>query len=213
MSVRLQADQVVAGAGLNLLAMGLTPFVCKILFEVTGSTPALPMEDRLTWQPHVLAWSLVLGVALLSVKTRWGLRHRVVGEFPTALEVAGGSVIRTRLTSVFLSGVLAGVGGAVLSTCLSSSFSRNMTAGRGFMALAAVVFGGWRPVPTAAACLLFGFFDAFQIRLQGVEWGEGFSLPVQWIQVLPYVLTLLVLVGMGSRKKGARPPRSLGLPF
>ncbi len=213
LAVRFRADQVVAGAGLNLLAMGVTPFFCKILFEVTGSTPALAMEDRLTWEPHVLAWVMVLTTAWVSRHTRWGLRHRVVGEFPPALEVAGGSVRGMRLGSVFVSGALAGIGGAVLATCLASSFSRGMTAGRGFMALAAVVFGGWRPIPTALACLLFGFFDALQIRLQGVEWSEGFSIPVQWLQVLPYVLTLGVLIGMGSRKKGARPPRSLGLPY
>jgi simple sugar transport system permease protein len=109
-----------------------------------------------------------------------------------------------------MSGALAGMGGASLSVFLASSFSRNMTAGRGFMALAALIFGKWRPVPTAIACLLFGFAEAMQIRLQGVSLWGGKPIPVQFIQILPYVVTVLVLAGFVGR---SRAPRALGTVF
>jgi simple sugar transport system permease protein len=102
------------------------------------------------------------------------------------------------------------MGGVTLSIYLSSSFSRNMTAGRGFMALAALIFGGWRPLPAAAACLLFGFADALQIRLQGVIlWGTE-PVPVQFVQILPYLATILVLAGVVGQ---SRAPKALGTPF
>jgi simple sugar transport system permease protein len=115
-------------------------------------------------------------------------------------------VNRVRWFAVLCSGALAGLGGAALSIYLSSSFSRNMTAGRGFMALAALIFGKWKPIPAALACLLFGFTEALQIRLQGtVVWGK--QVPVQFVQILPYVVTILVLAGFVGR---ARPPQALG---
>ena len=142
--------------------------------------------------------------------TAAGLRLTFAGEHPVALEAAGIRINRVRWLAVLLSGALAGMGGAALSVCLSSSFSRNMTAGRGFMALAALIFGKWKPVPTALACLLFGFSEAVQIRLQGVSlWGHQ-PISVQFIQILPYVVTMLVLAGFVGR---SRPPKALGLPF
>ena len=109
-----------------------------------------------------------------------------------------------------MSGFLAGLGGASLSIFLASSFSRNMTAGRGFMAIAALIFGKWRPIPTVVACLLFGFADALQIRLQGIVlWGTD-PVPVQFIQILPYLITVGVLAGFVGR---SRAPKALGLPF
>ena len=114
---------------------------------------------------------------------------------------------RVRWAGVLISGALAGLGGATLSVFLSSSFSRNMTAGRGFMALAALIFGKWRPIPAAIACLLFGFTDALQTHLQGVVlWGTN-PVPVQFIQILPYVVTILLLAGFVGR---SRAPRALG---
>ena len=139
-----------------------------------------------------------------------GLWLRFAGEHPEALDSAGIRVNRVRWAGVLASGCLAGLGGASLSIFLASSFSRNMTAGRGFMALAALIFGKWRPIPTAAACLLFGLADAMQIRLQGVVlWGSD-PVPVQFIQILPYVVTVLVLAGWVGK---SRAPKALGLPF
>src|SRR5689334_14752549 len=181
--IRLRANQIVAGMAINMLAFGLTPFLCKILYDVTGSTPAIPIADRFQSAPAYFVWMFV-GVAFVTMKfTRAGLWMSFAGEHPEALDAAGVRVNRVRWAAVLLSGALAGLGGATLSIFLSSSFSRNMTAGRGFMALAALIFGKWKPVPTAIACLLFGFADAVQIRLQGVViWGT--KVPVQFIQIL-----------------------------
>ena len=203
--IRLRADQIVAGTAINMLAMGLTPFLCKILYDVTGSTPAIPIGERFQSAPLYLGWVLVVACYLWMKYTPAGLWVSFAGEHPAALDAAGVRVNRVRWFAVLVSGALAGMGGATLSIFLSSSFSRNMTAGRGFMALAALIFGKWKPIPTALACLLFGFSDAVQIRLQGVG-----SIPVQFIQILPYLVTILVLAGFVGR---SRPPKALGAPF
>jgi simple sugar transport system permease protein len=204
-AIRLRANQIVAGVGINMLAMGLTPFLCKILYDVTGSTPAIPIDERFQSAPLSLCWLLVVACFLWMKFTPTGLWVSFAGEHPAALDAAGIRVNRVRWAAVLVSGALAGMGGASLSVFLSSSFSRNMTAGRGFMALAALIFGKWKPLPTAAACLLFGFADAAQIRLQGVG-----SIPVQFIQILPYVVTVLVLAGFVGR---SRAPKAIGTPF
>jgi len=206
--IPLRANQVVAGMAINLLALGLTPFLCKILYDVTGSTPSISMGDRFRVAPLYLCW---VAVALCWFVLKWtpaGLWVGFAGEHPAALEAAGIRVNAVRWCSVLAGGALAGAGGASLSIFLASSFSRDMTAGRGFMALAALIFGKWKPLPAALACLLFGFAEALQIRLQGV-WGQG-QIPVEFIQILPYVATILVLAGFVGR---ARAPKSLGVPW
>jgi len=203
--IRWRADQIVAGTAINMLAMGLTPVFCKILYDVTGSTPAIPIGERFQSAPLYLSWALVGACFLWMKYTPSGLWTNFAGEHPEALDAAGIRVNRVRWVAVLIGGALAGMGGVSLSIFLSSSFSRNMTAGRGFMALAALIFGKWKPIPTAMACLLFGFSDAVQIRLQGVG-----SIPVQFIQILPYVVTILVLAGFVGR---SRPPKALGKPF
>jgi len=208
--IRLRTNQIVAGTAINMMAMGLVPFVSKLLYGVTGSTPALSITDRFHWEPT--GWAVFLTVAIWGWMraTPSGLWMQFAGEHPVALAAAGVRVNRVRWACVALSGALAGLGGAALSTFLSSSYSRNMTAGRGFMALAALIFGKWKPVPTAAACLLFGVADALQIRLQGVVlWGTE-PIPVQFIQILPYIVTVFVLAGFVGN---SRPPQSLGLPY
>jgi len=208
-AIRLRANQIVAGMAINMLALGLTPFLCKILYDVTGSTPAIPLKEKFQSVPLYLSWILVLLSFLWFRFTAGGLRASFAGEHPEALDAAGIRVNGVRWLAVLGSGALAGMGGASLSVYLSSSFSRNMTAGRGFMALAALIFGKWKPVPTALACLLFGFADAAQIRLQGVLlW--GLEIPVQFIQILPYLATILVLAGFVGR---SRAPKALGTPF
>jgi simple sugar transport system permease protein len=208
--IRLRANQIVAGTAINMLAMGLTPFLCKVLYDVTGQTPAIPMAERFQSAPLYLSWILV-GLCWLWLKhTRGGLWVSFAGEHPEALDVAGIRVNRVRWAAVLTSGALAGMGGASLSIFLASAFSREMTAGRGFMALAALIFGKWKPVPTAFACLLFGFAEALQIRLQGVSLAGGKPIPVQFIQILPYLVTILVLAGFVGR---SRAPKALGTPF
>ena len=209
-AVTLRANQVVVGTALNMFALGFTPFLCNVLFETSSSTPSLPVEARFAYAPLVLVVVVAALVALVSRSTLGGLWHRFAGESPAALAAAGVGVARVRYASLFLCGVCAGLGGVSLSLFLSSAFARNMTGGRGFMALAALILGKWRPVPAVFACLLFGFFDAAQIRLQGLSlWGNT-TVPVQFIQILPYVLTLLLLAGFIGR---ARAPKALGRPF
>lgn len=208
--IRFRANQIVAGTALNMLAAGVTPFLCKILYGSTGATPSLSLEARFNIAPIWMAWVVLLICALWINYTPSGLWLRFAGENPAALDSAGVRVNRVRWSAVLLSGALAGMGGASLSVFLASSFTRNMTAGRGFMALAALIFGKWKPVPTAIACLLFGFADAIQIRLQGVIlWGTE-PVPVQFIQILPYLVTVLVLAGLVGQ---SRSPKALGLPF
>ena len=209
--IRLRANQVVAGTAINMLAVGVAPFLNKILYGVMGATPAIPLTDRFQWAaPLWLALALVIIAHFWMWYTPSGMWVRFAGEHPQALDSAGVRVNRVRWMAVLCSGALAGLGGATLSIFLSSSYSRNMTAGRGFMAIAALIFGKWRPIPAAAACLLFGFADALQIRLQGVVlWGTE-PIPVQFIQILPYLVTILVLAGVVGQ---SRAPKALGLPF
>jgi simple sugar transport system permease protein len=206
--IQLRSNQIVAGTAINMLALGLTPFLCNLLYGQTGNSTILPYEQRFHCAPLYLCWVLAVALYFWLKHTRHGLWLSFAGENPQALATAGIGVNRVRWFAVLSSGALAGLGGATLSIFLSSSFSRNMTAGRGFIALAALIFGKWRPIPTAFACLLFGFFEAIQIRLQGTTIG-GHAVPVQFIQILPYLVTVLVLAGFVGQSK---PPKALGAP-
>ena len=143
-------------------------------------------------------------------KTRFGLRLRAVGENPQMVDAAGVSVTRLRYTALTHNGLLCGLAGSYLVLAQSASFSQNMTAGRGFMALAALIFGRWHPVRALWACLLFGFLDAAAIRLQGVVLPGVGEVPVQAIQALPYVLTVVLLAGFIGK---AVAPKALGIPY
>jgi simple sugar transport system permease protein len=202
LAVRFRANQIVAGTAMNFLAMGLVPFLSKVLYENTGTTPSLALEQRLPWQwAVVLALAIVAAVAWMIRNTPVGLWIRFAGEHPAALESAGINPRRVRLLSVIAGSALAAMGGAVLSIGLASAYSRNMVAGRGFMALTALIFGKWRAWPALGACLLFGLAEGLQVRFQ-----SG-AIPVQLMQVLPYALTLVVLAGVVGR---ARAPQALG---
>ena len=203
----LKANQIVAGTGINMLAFGIPPFVAKILYDVTGSTPAISLAERFSVAPMVLAVFLPLVIWSFLSHTRGGLWLQFAGEHPAALAAAGVNVRRIRWASVLTAGFLAGVGGATLSIFLSSAYSRNMTSGRGFIALAALILGKWRPVPVLFACLFFGLADAVQMRLQGIQMDGFGKVPVQFIQILPYMITIVVLAGFVGR---SRAPRALG---
>lgn len=208
--IRFRADQVVTGTAINILMLGVPAFVSGALFASTGSTPQIPKEDLIPWTPIVLAFALVPVVWYVLYRTPFGLRLRAVGENPEAADAAGISVRRIRYTGVLISGALAGLGGAYLSIGQSSLFTRNMTSGRGFIALAALIFGKWRPVQTMLACLLFGFTEAMAIQLQGVKMPSGDEIPNQFIQIIPYLLTIIVLAGFIGL---SRAPRALGIPY
>ncbi len=143
-------------------------------------------------------------------RTRFGLRLRAVGENPAAVDTAGISVPARRFVAVIIAGALCGIAGAYMSTAQTSAFLPYMTAGKGFIALAALVFGKWRPVPTMLSCMLFGLLDALADRLQGVELPGIGLFPVQFIQALPYVLTVILLAGFIGK---SIPPKADGLPY
>lgn len=209
--IRYKADQVVTGTAINILMLGMPALLSGAFFLSSGSTPQIPKEQLIPWTPIVIAFALVPLAWYVLYKTPFGLRLRAVGENPEAADAAGVRVERMRYAGVLLSGVLAGIGGAYLSIGQSSLFTRNMTSGRGFIALAALIFGKWRPVQTMLACLLFGFTEAVSIQMQGVvKLPSGEDIPVQFIHMVPYVLTIIVLAGFIG---ASRPPRALGLPY
>ncbi len=209
--IRFRADQVVSGTAINILMIGVPGFLSGAFFQSSGSTPQLPKEYLIPWAPIIIAFSLVFVTLYVLYRTPFGLRLRSVGENPGAADAAGISVARLRYSGVLLAGVLAGIGGAYLSIGQSSLFTRNMTSGRGFIALAALIFGKWRPVQTMLACLLFGFTEAVSIQMQGVvKLPSGEDIPVQFIQMVPYVLTIIVLAGFIGQ---SRPPMALGRPY
>lgn len=210
--ISYKADQVVTGTAINILMIGMPAFLSGAFFLSSGSTPQIPKEQLIPWTPIILAFLVVPALAwYVLYKTPFGLRLRAVGENPEAADAAGVSVARMKYAGVLLSGALAGIGGAYLSIGQSSLFTRNMTSGRGFIALAALIFGKWKPVQTLLACLLFGFTEAVSIQMQGVmKLPSGEDIPIQFIQMVPYVLTIIVLAGfIGS----SRPPQGLGIPY
>jgi len=209
--IRYRADQVVSGTAINILMTGVPGFLSGALFLSSGSTPQLQKEQLIPYTPMVMAGLMVPLTWYVLYRTPFGLRLRAVGENPEAADAAGVSVASIRYAGVLLSGVLAGIAGAYLSIGQSSLFTRNMTSGRGFIALAALIFGKWRPVQTMLACLLFGLTEAVSIQMQGVvKLPSGEDIPVQFIQMVPYILTIVVLAGFIGQ---SRPPRALGIPY
>ena len=214
--IRFHANEVVAGMGINILFLGLPAVLSGALFASSGSTPQIARENLVPELGQVsvlslLAAAVVFATWYLLYRTPFGLRLRAVGENPEAADAAGVRVERLRYTAVILSGVLAAVGGAYLSIGQASLFTRNMTAGRGFIALAALIFGKWRPVQTLLACLLFGFAEAVTIQMQGVaKLPSGEEIPVQFVQMIPYVVTIIVLAGFIGH---SRAPAALGVPY
>ncbi|PWC37420.1 ABC transporter permease [Azospirillum sp. TSO35-2] len=230
-------NQVVSGMAINILVAGLAPTLAYAWFKQGGQTPLLPAEARLpavelpgvealSGVPvlgpvcrellngnNILIWvTLVVVIATHWVlyRSRFGLRLRAVGENPAAVDTAGLSVTRLRYQALLVTGALTGMAGAYLSTGHGAGFVRDMTAGKGYLALAALIFGKWRPGPTLFACLLFAFTDAVQVRLQGVALPGIGVIPVQFIQMLPYVLTVLLLAGFVGK---AIAPKASGIPY
>src|SRR5439155_22921088 len=221
-SIHLRADQIVSGTAINFLALGLTGYLFRDLYGDQGTPvnvsrvpdvtiPGLkdvPFVGDVFGQLNLMIWlvfALVIAAWVVLFKTPIGLRIRSVGEHPRAAETVGISVFGVRYAAVVLSGMLAALGGAYLSIGFIGSFDENMTAGRGFIALAAVIFGKWRPFGAFGACLLFGFASALANALQTEA-----SVSVNLLSTLPYVLTLVALVGLIGR---SRPPAAVGRPY
>ena len=222
-SIRFQADQIVSGVAINILALGLTGFLLQLFFNTSGNSPSVPnlsaanipflssipiIGDIFINQPPFI-WMALIAVPVASFvlyRTPLGLRLRAVGENPKAADTVGVNVFKLRYLGVALSGVLAGLAGAYLSIGQLNIFTENMTNGRGYIALAAVIFGKWSPWGAFGACLLFGFADALQISLQNA----GVNLPSEFLLMLPYLLTLIALAGFIGR---SNPPAAVGVPY
>ena len=221
LSITFRTDQIVSGTVINILALGVTSFVRReyLLSTEAGaaklgnlSIPILSdipvLGDAIfTNQPIFFMMFVMLAFThVVMFYTRWGLRTRAVGEHPHAADTLGINVNRTRWTNVWISGMVAGLAGAWFSLEATGSFNDGMTRGAGFIALAAMIFGKWTPIGAFGAALLFGFSDSLGIRLQMV--GVGF--PVQFLQMVPYLVTLVVLAGFIGR---ASPPKAVGKPY
>lgn len=232
-----RGNQIISGLAVNILASGLTVTIAYAMFQQGGQTPTLTADQR--FQPIILPLAetlrdvpvlgllyselisghkLIVYVALAIVplsywllfKTRFGLRLRAVGEVPEAVDSAGISVAWLRYRAVIIAGILCGIAGAYLSTAHGAGFVKEMSAGKGYIALAAMIFGKWRPFSAFFACLLFGFLEAGSSRLQGVDLPLIGQAPVDLIQVLPYLLTVILLAGFFGR---AIPPKAIGEPY
>ncbi|MCT8998320.1 ABC transporter permease [Chelativorans intermedius] len=236
-SITHRGNQIVSGVAINFIAAGSTIILGQAWFRQGGRTPLVGAEDRFgavelpfadalsgvpilgpLYSDLLSGHSLLAYVAFLLVpftwwvlfRTRFGLRLRAVGENPAAVDTAGISVAWLRYRAVICTGVLTGFGGTYLALAQNAGFVKDMTAGRGFIALAALIFAKWRPVPVMFACLLFGFLDAFSIRIQGTPLPLVGQVPVQFMQALPYILTVVLLAGFIGR---AVPPRAGGVPY
>jgi general nucleoside transport system permease protein len=231
-SIHLRADQIVTGTAINFLALGITGYLYNQHYGNRGTPNDLPAVPDVNLKflthipPHGLGQFLYdsigqlnlmvwLSLLLLPVsyvvmfKTPLGLRIRSVGEHPKAADTLGISVYGTRYAAVTVSGALAALGGVFLSIGFLNSFTENMTAGRGFIALAALIFGGWRPFGAFYACVLFGFSSALAQRLPDLSASESAAWPVLF-QTLPYILTLVAVAGVIGR---SIPPAAIGRPY
>lgn len=215
--IKFEADQVVTGFAVSLLMLGLPAVISSRIYDSAGSTQQIAKEFLLPDYFNRISLASLLAFALVPVcwyilyKTPFGLRIRAAGENPEAADAAGVNVIRLRYIAVVISGLLAAAGGAYLSIGQSSLFTRGMTAGRGYIALAALILAKWKPIPVLFACLFFGFTEALSIQMQGViKMPSGEDVPVQFIQMIPYVLTIIVLAGFIGL---SRAPKALGTPY
>jgi ABC-type uncharacterized transport system permease subunit len=236
-SITHRGNQIVSGVAINFIAAGSTIILGQAWFRQGGRTPSLSGDARFSaielpgaaavrdvpvlgpiYSEIISGHSLLVYVAFLMVpftwwalfRTRFGLRLRAVGENPAAVDTAGISVTWLRYRAVIITGVLTGMAGAYLSVAQNAGFVKDMTAGKGFIALAALIFAKWKPVPAMFACLLFGFLEASSIRFQGMDWPLVGRVPVQLINALPFVLTVILLAGFIGR---AIPPKAGGVAY
>lgn len=235
-SITFRGNQLISGVAINFLAAGMTVLIAQSWFNQGGRTPSLmgggrfnpielPFAESLSGVPFlgpiyaelISGHSILVYAALAAVpatwwllyRTRFGLRLRAVGENPAAVDTAGVSVVGLRFAAVAICGVLCGLAGAYLATGLQAGFVKDMTAGRGFIALAALIFAKWRPWYALSACMLFGFLQAIALRYQNIDLG-AFTVPVQVMDALPYILTVVILAGFVGK---AIPPRAGGEPY
>lgn len=226
LSITFKTDQIISGTVVNILAIGVTSYLRRTyLVDLPGGRTTLPqipipllsdiplLGDLLFNNKPIFYAMLILVPAthIVLFYTRWGLRMRAVGENPHAADTVGINVMRTRYLNLLISGMIAGLGGAWFSLETVGNFDDGMTAGKGFIALAAMIFGKWTPFGALAGALLFGFAEALGTRFQLLQVELfGWPIPVQFLQILPYVITIIVLAGLIGR---ATPPAAIGQPY
>ena len=235
-SITFRGNQLISGLAVTMLAQGFTVLIAQSWFQQGGRTPSLlaegrfgpitfPFADSIAGVPFIgpiysellsghsilvyLAFAAVPATWWILYRTRFGLRLRAVGENPAAVDTAGVSVVGLRFAAVMICGLLCGLAGAYLATSLQAGFVKDMTAGRGYIALAALIFAKWRPWHAMGACLLFGLLQAVALRFQNIELG-GITIPVQMMDALPYILTVVILAGFVGK---AIPPKAGGEPY
>jgi simple sugar transport system permease protein len=217
-SVTLKLDQIIGGTVINILATGLTGYFYqagittegKLSPIALGGLADIPLIGPVLFDNPPITYAAIILVFILHFlifKTTWGLRMRAVGEHPRAADTVGINVFTTRYINIILGGAIAGLAGAFLTLEAVGSFERVMTNGRGFVALAVMIFGKWTPIGAWGASLLFGFANAMQTQFQFMG---TFAIPHQFIGMLPYLLTIIVLAGFVGR---ARPPAAEGEPY
>ncbi len=226
-TVTFNADHTISGVAINLLAPGIALFGAKVLFDGATMTPSIPMENKIprplngvfeqgsmldtifnSYATVYLAFALVFVAWYVLYKTKLGLRIRAVGEHPGAADTLGINVTKVRYTAVIISGILAGLGGASMSLAIVSAFRPTLISGHGYIAIAAVIFGKWRPQWAAAACLLFGFSTALSVYFGNPE--LPFRINENLLSMIPYVVTLVVLVLFVKKSKA---PAALGTSY
>ena len=226
-TISFNADHTISGVAINLLAPGFALFISKIMFAGATTTPTIPMENKIprifngtfpgvsvldtifnNYATVYLAFILVIVAYYVLYKTKFGLRIRSVGEHPGAADTLGINVSRVRYSAVLISGFLAGLGGASMSLALVSSFRPTLVSGQGYIAMAAVIFGKWRPQWAALACLLFGFSTALSVYFGSPT--LPFTINENLLSMIPYVVTLIILVLF---VKSSKAPSALGNPY
>lgn len=226
-SITFKANQVVSGVVINLLSLGLTVFLVKVLFEGSGETKTIRQAIFSKWEIPILSDIPFLGYGLFTAypttyiaiilvfvayyvlwKTPFGLRLRSVGEYPSAADTLGINVTKMRYIAVLISGALGGLGGATITLTTTANFTHNTISGQGFIALAAVIFGKWHPFGILGATMFFGMATGLKNFIQFYDWSK--NIPNEFIYMIPYVLTILVLAGFVGR---ATAPSALGEPY
>ena len=226
-TVKFNADHTISGVAINLLAPGLSLFLAKIMFDGATTTPTIPIENKIprffdgtfssgsvldtifnNYATVYLAFVLVIVAYYILYKTKFGLRIRSVGEHPGAADTLGINVSKVRYSAVLISGFLAGIGGASMSLALVSSFRPTLVSGQGYIAMAAVIFGKWRPQWAAMACLLFGFSTALSVYFGSPT--LPFTINENLLSMIPYIVTLIILILF---VKSSKAPSALGNPY
>ncbi|MGG1613687.1 ABC transporter permease [Paenibacillus phoenicis] len=224
-TITFKADQTISGIVINFLAAGLTVYIVKLIFDGAAETPLVTVFHKFpipvlrdipiigegffnSYPTTYLALILVVVIYFVLFKTPFGLRLRSVGEHPSAADTLGVNVTKMRYIGVLLSGVLGGIGGATITLTTTSTFAHNTISGQGFIAIAAMIFGKWNPLGAFGAAMFFGFSQAIRNYVQLFDWSR--SIPQEFIFMIPYVLTIIVLVGAVGRSSA---PAALGTPY